>query len=100
MDMNNEIRLKIGFHWEDTPPSPLTFLMKKSADRRNKIKEIIVEVLKNVSPAQPTRDQLQLLCKVRRSRFISMLNELVERGEIEKHGRGSKRHPFRYSPAK
>lgn len=97
LDYMSKIQVNVrAFTWDDEPLSPLVFLMKRSADRRNRIREIIVEVLKNVTPAKPTRDELQKLCKVRRTRFIPMLKSLLERGSVERTGSGTKTDPFRY----
>ena len=72
------------------------FLIKKRDERRHAHHLLIIESLKRRVGVSPTRDELQELAKIRRKRFIQILNYLLKTGDVEKFGQGRKGEPFRY----
>lgn len=83
--------------WDDYQGDYRLFNLRRGAEKRQRAWEIIVEVLKAVSPKCPTRDQLQKLCRIRRKKFIGLLKSLIETGTIHKVGSGTKGDPFVYA---
>ncbi len=57
---------------------------------------IVMAILDLARPGSPTRDQLQVLARIRRKRFIAVLKYLVDTGAVIKFGQGTKEDPFRY----
>lgn len=58
---------------------------------------LILEALQAVYPYQPTRDELQVLARIRRKVFIRKLNYLINSGLISRNGHGVKKKPFRFN---
>lgn len=90
--MKDKIELTI---WGDGP-SDYIFLGKRSRERREKQRELVLEVLQNISPHRPTRDQLQRLAGIRRGVFIKVLKRMMDKGEVFRFGRGVRTEPFTY----
>jgi len=90
--MRKEIDLNIWGDYRDD----VIFVGKRSRERREKQTVLVLEVLRNVDPRRPTRDQLQKLSGIRRTLFIAVLNRLLEKGEVMRFGRGVKDDPFVY----
>lgn len=92
-----EIKLKLSSFWDlDSTPVHPVILLKKGAERRNRLRELIVEVMRNVAPSKPTARQLQKLCRVRRNRFLPLLKSFVEKGVLIPCGSGTKGDPYKY----
>ena len=72
------------------------FLGKRARERRNKQRELIIEVLQNVAPDRPTRDELQKLAGIRREPFIKVLKRLMDKGEVFRYGTGVRGDPFTF----
>ncbi|OQW54954.1 MAG: hypothetical protein A4S09_17370 [Proteobacteria bacterium SG_bin7] len=59
--------------------------------------QIVIAILHLAGPLSPTRDQLQILSRIRRKRFIAVLKYLVDTGAVIKFGDGTKhKGPFKY----
>jgi hypothetical protein len=91
----DDIKLKLPGFWDDEEAAPV-FLLKRGAERRSRLKELIVECLQNVHPRNPTSRVLQKLAQIRRKVFLPMLKEMFTRGEIMRFGKGTKNNPYRY----
>lgn len=71
--------------------------LPRGKERHKSHFHIIMAILDLAWPACPTRDQLQVLSRIRRKRFIAVLRYLVDTGAVIKFGEGTKRNgPFRY----
>lgn len=93
--MKHEQKIELTI-WGDGP-SDYIWLGKRSRERREKQKELILEVLQNVAPQKLTKGQLQRLAGIRRERFIKVLKRLIEQGVVFRYGLGTKSNPFTYS---
>lgn len=90
--MRQELKLNI---WSDGDTS-LLFTFRRGADRRNQHKKIIIDVLMNLHPGKPTKDNLQRLARIRRSDFLKALYGLMAKGTVFKFGAGKKADPCVY----
>ena len=95
--MKKRKEIRISF-WDINDNSPL-FIFRRGAERRNKRKELIIEVLKLVHPQKPTKDNLQRLSKIRRCDFLKALYALMDKEVIFKSGAGTKSDPYVYELA-
>ncbi len=87
--------IKLPGLWDDVVLSPV-LLLKKGAERRRLLRNIIVEALRAVAPQRPTARNLQKLCRIRRKTFLPLLKEMLERGIVVRHGSGTKCDPYKY----
>lgn len=64
--------------------------MKRGRQRRDSYHIIILETLQALGDQRPTKDQLQVASRIRRSRFIPVLKMLLETKSVERSGSGTK----------
>jgi hypothetical protein len=89
----NEVNFKLpsifdsGYH---------VLTLTRGRERRESHFQIVIETLRVLYPQMPTRDQLQKTVRIRRTRFIKVLQYLVDTGTVVKVGTGTKRDAFRY----
>lgn len=71
-------------------------LKRNSLRRFNQI-HLILEILKTTYPYLPTRDELQIMVRIRRKDFIKKLKYLISCGSVQRIGKGTKTEPYRFT---
>jgi predicted HTH transcriptional regulator len=74
------------------------FMLKRS-ERKPRLREIVIEAMRELNSNPLTKPELQKLVRIRKKTFTRMLRSLVESGVIERIGGGVKADPWKYQLA-
>lgn len=89
----DEVKFRVPGYFD---PEYDIFLITKRDERRHAHHLIIIGYLKGMVGLAPTRDELQAFVKIRRKRFIQVLNHLLKTEDVVRVGSGTKGDPYRY----
>lgn len=71
-------------------PNYRLLTLGRGRERRESHFHIVIETLRELDPQMPSRDQLQKIVRIRRKRFIRVLQYLVNTGTVIRTGSGKK----------
>ncbi len=79
-------------NWLD---SPELFLLPRNK-RKDQLKEVVILAMQELNTNPLTKNELNVLVRIRRKTFRHLLQRMIASGIIERIGGGVKTDPFRY----